>query len=769
MKKSFKKVVAILLAVMMMVCSFPLTALAADGSRANIKLQFGSVTNIASNIKNYTTDRTNTAAKFITYSGMNSNELTYSNGAISGYTTGDFFTVSVLVENISQISATEIAVKYSDAIEPAYIKNVTGTAPALYNESGNAVAGMAPLEAITAHSGNAIYNTTQTVGETSYIDADSRVMHANFAVQTGADAIDLTGETTVGKYNLTNSAIIATFMFKIVNSNAITFSIDTASDTYYLDTIANGGKVEEYKTYAPKVADDASTAELDFMGKNEYVGSTTTTYTITFVDADGQQISSNDYEEGADVIAPQLPAVTHDDTNHYTYAWDVQPEATATKSATYTIVKTGAAHTWDAGDTTKDPTATEDGEKTYTCTFDGCGATKTEAIPATGPATGETHTHTWGAWTYNGDAVYVSKSNYTNGTITRRCTDPNCPDSATETESVDGTAFLRCNGYALVLDSSLTIDFRMTKTNVSSFDNIVVKAQTKFNEEPIVFETPDSDADTYYHYNVGVWPQYVKDDVDVVAYSTIQKDGQTVEVWGPTYSRAVLTYANIYVTNSAYYGPSATAKMRALTAVCVNILNYATAAQQYSDYDTDNLTNANLNDEVKALAGSDISSFTTVKNYNAVALDSPSARFMGHALSLEEAVIPRLSFAIKADMDINDIEIRTTINGRSQTYSMADKNADKEFKLYNPSANGALGAEKRYYFFFPGVYANEMSETIEFVIYSKSTGKQLSSVCTYSVESYPGEVYNNSPQTLKNLLMSIMKYGNSAKAYGETN
>ena len=201
MKKSFKKVVAILLAVLMMVCSFPLTALAAGGTRANIKLQFGSVTNSADNIKSYTASRTgNKVSAFSTFTGMNSDELTYSNGAISGYETGDFFTISVLVENISQISATEIAVKYSDAIEPAFIKNVdSGTAPAIYTDSKAAYTGFGKLEAITAQSGNAIYNTTSTVGETSYIDAENRVMHANFAVQTGADAIDLTSAKTVGK------------------------------------------------------------------------------------------------------------------------------------------------------------------------------------------------------------------------------------------------------------------------------------------------------------------------------------------------------------------------------------------------------------------------------------------------------------------------------------------------------------------------------------------------------------------------------------------
>ena len=75
MKKSFKKVVAILLAVLMMVCSFPLTALAADGTRANIKLQFGSVTNSATNIKNYTVGRSNKLSDFPTNTDMNCNEL----------------------------------------------------------------------------------------------------------------------------------------------------------------------------------------------------------------------------------------------------------------------------------------------------------------------------------------------------------------------------------------------------------------------------------------------------------------------------------------------------------------------------------------------------------------------------------------------------------------------------------------------------------------------------------------------------------------------
>lgn len=44
-------------------------------------------------------------------------------------------------------------------------------------------------------------------------------------------------------------------------------------------------------------------------------------------------------------------------------------------------------HSWNSGVVTKEPTETEEGVKTYTCTV--CGETKTEVIPATGPAPAE--------------------------------------------------------------------------------------------------------------------------------------------------------------------------------------------------------------------------------------------------------------------------------------------------------------------------------------------------------------------------------------------
>lgn len=755
MKKSFKRIVAVLLAVMMIVCSFPLTVLAADSNRTNINLRFGDVSNKATP-KNYNVERRGASIDdFVNYSGLNSTKLDYSNGKIAGYSKGDFFTVSVLVENVSKIAAAEVAIKYSDSISPAYIKNVnSGTAVVEYTEGKPAIEGFQPLEAITKQSGDAIHNKTHTLGETSYVDADKKIIHAKFAAQEGSDYAD-TSSITAGKQKLTNTAVLATFMFKIVSDGAITFTLDTPEEAYYLETIANGGKVNEYKTYVPK--SQGAEAELDFMGKNEYNGSTSTSYTITFNDENGKVLQTGSYEEGTDVIAPALPAVAHDDEKHYTYSWDKKVVSPAAADATYTRVKTGAVHTWDDGVVTKEPTTTETGIKTYTCTFDGCGATKTETLPKKE----ESHVHHY-TWKYDDSALYYNKlADRHDGELVGTC---ECGD--VKREAATNTSLLRCNSYALVLDSSLTVNFKMTKKNVASFSNVVVKANTAFKGE-IEYTAPDKEDATYNQYLVGVWPQNVKDDIDVVAYSTMKaSDGTVVEVWGPTYTRSVKIYTDSILGSATYTGANAKAKNKALATICVNILNYAAAAQVYSNTNVNELANAGLTDAQKALATPDVTSFETVKNYAAVPIDNPSARFAGAALSLEDAVVPKMTIALRNDVNINDITVKATVAGQTFEYNPVDDAA--QFKVYKTNVSGALGTENRYYFYFPGVFANQMKETIQFAVYDKS-GKQISAVCTYSVESYVQQAYglSSSSASFKNLLMSIMKYGVSAKAYGE--
>lgn len=756
MKKSFKKSIAVLLAVLMVVCAFPLTAFAAE--KPNVNLQFGVLSVSKTDKRTYSTNRgaSNNAS---TISGLMSAKLDYnkSAGTITDsadsytYAVGDYFTATVLLENVSQLAATQVAINYSSNIVPAGICNGEKDLYGAGDEVGTVSDKFKAGEPILAQSGDAIYNTTSTVEEFSYIDMTTKTIYASFAVQDRSDYVS-TASTSIGANTFSNTAVIATFAFKITAEGPISFSLANTTDVddaYYLGTLENGGNVSEYITYAP--TENAGSTGLNFMGGNEYVA--TTKYTVTFKNAEGSVISSAEYDEGAAVTVPELPATTKDDTNHYTYSWDVEPSLTAVANATYQVVKTGAAHIWGEGVVTKEPTATVEGEKTYTCTFDGCGATKTEAIPATG----ETHTHRY-TWVYNGDAAYTSKSNYTDGTITGTC---ECGD--TKTETVTGTAFLRCNTYSLILENSLTVNFRMTKANVTGFSNIVIKANTLFDGIK-VFNAPVKDDGTYYQYSIGLPPQYVKDNIDVVAYSTIQKDGQTVQVWGPTYSRSVLTYVNSQINNSAIASDSASAKYKALRTMLVDMLNYGAAAQVKANYDTANLANAGLTETQKSWASADIASWNTVKSYNAETIENPTARFAAGALKLDDAVVPKMTFALKDGVvDINDITMKVTVGGQTFTYNAIDN--PENFENYKQNVNGALGVENRYFFYFDDILANQMFDTIRFQIFVN--GVAVSSVCTYSVESYVYDAYNISSDADKVLLRSMMKYGKAATIYGQ--
>lgn len=757
MKKSFKKSIAVLLAVLMVVCAFPLTAFAAE--KPNVNLQFGVLSVSKTDKRTYSTNRgaSNNAS---TISGLMSAKLDYnkSAGTITDsadsytYAVGDYFTATVLLENVSQLAATQVAINYSSNIVPAGICNGEKDLYGAGDEVGTVSDKFKAGEPILAQSGDAIYNTTSTVEEFSYIDMTTKTIYASFAVQDRSNYVS-TASTSIGANTFSNTAVIATFAFKITAEGPISFSLANTTDVddaYYLGTLENGGNVSEYITYAP--TENAGSTGLNFMGGNEYVA--TTKYTVTFKNAEGSVISSAEYDEGAAVTVPELPATTKDNTNHYTYSWDVEPSLTAVANATYQVVKTGAAHTWDEGVVTKEPTATENGEKTFTCTFDGCGATKTEAIPATG----ETHTHSY-TWVYNGDAVYNTKTDYTDGTITGTC---ECGD--TKTETVTGTALLRCNSYSLILDNSLTINFKITKANVTNFSNLVVKADTQFDAQK-VYNAPVKEDSTTYQYPVGMPPQYVKDDINVVVYSAVEKDGQTVEVWGPTYTRSVLLYATTILNNAAYASDSATEKNKAFRTMLVDILNYGSAAQVKANYCVDELANAGLTETQKSWASADIQTWNTVKNYHAVEIENATARFNAGGLKLDDAVVPRMTFSLKdGQADINDIVMEVKVGSDTFSYNIAD-NPDN-FVYISTGTTPTYGTENKYYFYFTNILANQMYDTIEFTV--KKNGVAISDTATYSVESFVQQAYSlgSTTQVDKDLYMAMMKYGKAAVTYG---
>lgn len=757
MKKSFKRIVAVLLAVMMIVCSFPLTVLAADSNRTNINLQFGDVSNKATP-KNYIAERRGaTTGEFVNYSGLNSTKLEYSNGKIAGYSKGDFFTVSVLVENVSKIAAAEVAIKYSDSISPAYIKNVsTGTAVFDYKESGTAIDGFQPLEAITQQSGDAIHNKTNTLGETSYIDADKKIIHAKFSAQSGSDYAD-TSSVTAGKQNLTNTAVLATFMFKIISDDAITFTLDTPEEAYYLETISNGGKVDEYKTYVPK--SEGAEAELDFMGKNEYNGSTSTSYTITFKDENGEVLQTGSYEEGTDVIAPALPAVTHDDEKHYTYSWDKEVVSPAAANATYIRVKTGAVHTWDDGVVTTEPTTTTPGVKTFKCTVAGCGATKTESID---PIT-EEHVHTWGEWVYNNDAVYNKDSKLAvDGTATRKCTGTLADGSKcteTETKTIAGTGQLRANTATVTLGAAVVLNTGIDVSRQQKFASSYIEIM--FDGQPYKLTEISKDNTTatrnFYDFDM-ISPDKFGDEITVTAYG-VTEEGIVCKGHSIKYSIKQYCYNT--------YGRATTGD--SLKTLLVELLYYGKDYQLYRNYKTDQLITSSMTEEQHSRHTTDIPTYTKVTNPNFESnpngSDANEIYFKAATMELQGKVIPQVKIELSKTRDIRDYTFTWIINGKPESFTY-DEHPDW-LTPTNASKNTA-DVNNAYLVNCHVLKANQFS--IPFDIIVTKNGKQVSNKLRYSVESYTFSGAYKADTKLKNLVDQLLRYGRADVQYvGNTN
>lgn len=748
MKKSFSKTIAVLLAVLMVVCSLPLTVLAADETRSNVQLQFGAY--YASGEGHQTYVDTN----YIGFgdSGLKTAKLDYNKAsgtiteASSGHTygVGDFFTVSVLLENTSSLAAAQVGIKYSDNIVPAAVGYDDEGNQALFPASDVSEVvdeNFAPNEAITEQSGNAIYNTdSSTVGELSYIDADANTMWANFAVQDGTDAADVSS-TTIGVNTYTNTAVLATFGFKIVGDGAVTFSLADTKDidsAYYVETIANGGKVEEYKTYTTTDY-DGSTA-LDFMGDNENIESKK--YTVKFVDENGATISEAEYTEGAAVTAPALPATTHDDDNHYTYSWDVTPAATATADATYTRVKTAAAHTWDAG------VKQSDGSTLYTCTFDGCGATKSEAAE---------HVHTWGEWTYNGDAKYdTATKTGTDGTQTRVCSE--CGES--ETVTAPNTGLLVRQATQLSIDSAIMIKTWVRKDICDYFDSFYMSVTypTKEGDKTEVVEECDTGTSkgvTYYRFSFDkIMPHYLNEEAKYTFYGV--KDGVTY--WGDTYEYAVTTYlkAQLDKYNTTSY-PSTYSNYRRLLA---DIIWYGYKAQIQQGY---GITDGKKTPMTDYITAEQLSYRTTtdltlesIDDKNYATIDNPSAQ-IGTNLRMGASVDLVVVMAKKTSScpDLDTLKVEVTKEG-------------SEPEIYTVQDNPKMFAKSGNYlnFYYNGVKGNEASVPV-YVRLLDADGNAVSNTRRMNIESYcyTQITGTKASQELKDVCDAIMRYARSSAAY----
>lgn len=419
MNKTFKKAIAVILSVLMVIMSVPFTALAAVGDYSpNIKLQFGTFFDGgATDYNDYSTSGSSGSDfsysslrgvpvdyKYKVTNGVASGTLyidkdkanTYNVASESGYSTlsenlqfgvGDYFTMTVICENIKEIGCFVAQLEFNDAIELAGVysyKQGKKTVYALGTESemkaankGTWVKGGTDYlrsfstcmkDGLHANELPDIETNTSVVlkddaGNTSGIQFS--IVPANLIKTTTtsseADGVFYDPATGEPGYTYSDSAIVATYAFKIVKEGNIEFNVKDATEVnncYYIANQTDGNMPNEYTTYAKNYYDpstkkyDGSTlwpgsTKITFMGKNQFVDTPAeTTYEIKFNDINGKTVDTQTVKEGE---TPTVPSTNTAATVNYksdnkhevtTYSWPAVSAATA--DTTYKEVATTA-------------------------------------------------------------------------------------------------------------------------------------------------------------------------------------------------------------------------------------------------------------------------------------------------------------------------------------------------------------------------------------------------------------------------------------------
>ncbi len=153
-----------------------------------------------------------------------------------------------------------------------------------------------------------------------------------------------------------------------------------------------------------------------------------------------------------------------------------------TESVEVSITRQACTHTWDGGVVTKEATATQKGEKTYTCTV--CKETKTEEVPALGaPEVGTKKISDDGKATYK-----VTTSDVTNGTVTYVA--PTDAKAATvtipDTVVVDGVTYkvtaIEKNAFKNAKITKLTIGNNIETIGDNAFSDCKKLKSVKFGK-----------------------------------------------------------------------------------------------------------------------------------------------------------------------------------------------------------------------------------------------------------------------------------------------
>lgn len=448
MNKTFKKAIAVILSVLMVVLSVPFTALAAPGDyEPNAKMYFGTFTEAsATSFTDYSTCGT-AASDFGSYASLYGVPVDYSYKVVDGNKTsgtlsinkdkantyidaaglsydklsqdtqlgvGDYFTMTLSLENIKKIKTFMSKIQFSDSIEPAGVYSYKANRKTVY-KLGTESERVAASGTWVADKGGTNYlplysMCTQGVSKDAFnpeLDPNDSKITANdengkyniieysFACDecdtsaiSDPDGYFVDPATGGSGYKFADSAPLTTFVFKIVTDDPIEFNVYNPTDLtslLYVATTDDGTMLSQCNTYAKNVYNEVTNTndgdtehpgsrKMTFMGFNEFKEAPKpSTYTIKFKYANGGEEVSKTVNAGEMPTAPETntPQTVKSDNagNHTvtTYTWPTVEAATADRVYEEVANPVSSACSYERK-VTLEPTYTTEGEATYTCT-----------------------------------------------------------------------------------------------------------------------------------------------------------------------------------------------------------------------------------------------------------------------------------------------------------------------------------------------------------------------------------------------------------------
>lgn len=555
MNKTFKKAIAVILSVLMVVLSVPFTALAAPGDyEPNMKMYFGTfVEDNATNYTDYSTCGTG-SEKFGSYASLYGAPVDYNYTVVNGNTTlgtltiskdkantfnnaigntfptlendvqlgvGDYFTMTVAVENINVLSSILAQVQFSDSIEPAGIysyksgrKNVyklgTETERAAAKgtwEKGKGGLSYLPLYSLCEEGVSKSSFTTDGSNSSQIIankeDGKYNVLDyswswPNVDTTSVADPDGLFVDPTTGDasgYTYTNAIPVATFVFKIVTDDPIQFHIYNPTNVKsfsYVGPNSDGTMLTNLTTYAKNVWDTSTNTntgdtewpgskKATFMGFNEFKEAPKpSTYTIKFKYANGGEEVSKTVNAGEMPTVPETntPQTVKSDNagNHTvtTYTWPTVEAATADRVYDEVANPVSSACSYERK-VTLEPTYTTEGEATYTCTV--CKHSYTEKLE-------KLHCDHADTKVVNATKPTINKAGYTGDTVCNVCGET----------IATGTVIAQLNGEAYRAALKAAQDVEGSKYTADTYAK-VTKALADYDEATVGAYTSQKDVD----------------------------------------------------------------------------------------------------------------------------------------------------------------------------------------------------------------------------------------------------------------------------------